>query len=476
MVGCPYGRRVATSAYLDVTTLRLAPGGTAQCRVAVTNHGTVVESYSVRVTGALAPYASVDQSTVSLYPGTEGTAVVTFSLPVGAPVDAGDVPFAVVVEPHENPADVSIPEGVVTVDVHDALTAELTPRTSHGKGRSRHALAIDNRGNRLVVLAFEGRDPDAQLTFRFRPERLRVAPGTAAFTAVTVRANERIWRGPSMTRTFALTATEVDPDALPATPDGPAVAGPPATPVAAVDGTMVQDATLPTWLGRAILAAVVGVAALAAAWFFLLRPTIESTAEKVVAAPLKKVADQATKANEAAAAAREDASAAQEQAGSADNAAGKAAETADETRQDREQEQLAQAQQQALAGEPFNRRLAVAAPAGEVVTNSYTVPPGRILRITDLVFESPGNVGRLEVRREDQVLLSFQPENFRDLDQHFVSPIIFDAGEELVVRLSCTTPAEGDNQCRNAAYVGGSLAAKPKPSAKPKSPSQQAGG
>ncbi len=467
---------MATSAYLDVTTLRLAPGGTAQCRVSVTNHGTVVESYSIRVTGVLAPFASVDRSTVSLYPDTEGEAVITFTLPVGAPVDAGDVPFAVVVEPHENPADVAVPEGVVAIEAHDALTAELTPRTSHGKKRSRHALAIDNRGNRPVVLAFAGKDPDAQLDFKFRPERLRVAPGTAAFAAVSVRATERIWRGPSMTRTFGLTATEVDPDALPGTPDGPDFASPPATPVAAVDGTMVQDATLPTWLGRAVLAGVVGVATLAAVWFLLLRPTIESTAEKVVAEPLKKVSQQASQASEAAEAARQDASAAQEKAGSADSAADKAADTATQSKQDRAEEELAEAQQQALAGDPFNRRLAVAAAAGNAVTNSYTVPPGKILRVTNLVFESPGNVGRLEVRRDDQVLLSFQPENFRDLDQHFVSPIIFTAGEELILRLSCTTPAQGDNQCRNAAYVGGSLAAKPKPVKKPKPASQQAGG
>jgi hypothetical protein len=253
-------------------------------------------------------------------------------------------------------------------------------------------------------------------------------------------------------------------------------AAPPAIPVVAVDGSMVQDATLPPWLNRAILAAVVGVAALAAVWFLLLRPTIESTAQEVVAEPLRKVAEQAGEARQAAEEASQDASAAQEQAGSAGSAADKAADTATETRQDREQEQLVEAQQQALAGEPFNERLAVATGAGDTVTDTYTVPTGKILRVTDLVFESPGNVGRLEVRRDDQVLLSFQPENFRDLDQHFVSPIIFTAGEELVLRMSCTTPAQGDNQCRNAAYVGGSLADKPKPPAKPKPASQQAGG
>ena len=77
------------------------------------------------------------------------------------------------------------------------------------------------------------------------------------------------------------------------------------------------------------------------------------------------------------------------------------------------------------------------------------------------------------------MLLALQTENFRDLvDQHFVSPIIFVERERVVVRLQCTTPAPGDNQCRNAVYVGGSLAPKPKPAGtgKPTTPPQTSAG
>ncbi|GAA5024711.1 hypothetical protein [Actinopolymorpha pittospori] len=489
---------MATSAYLDMTALQLTPGGSVQCRVAVTNHGSVVESYNLRVTGDLATFASVEPPTLSLYPDAEGSATLTFDLPVDAPVEAGDIPFAVVVEPHEHPGDVAVPEGTVTVQARDALTGELTPRTSHGRRRARHSLAVDNRGNRAVTLEFAGKDPDALLGFRFRPERLRIAPGTAAFVTVDVRAVDRIWRGTPATRTFTVHALDVAAareqgdrvaPALAAT--GPASAtvtaapapGPaqpgvgrtprratPREPVVSVDGTMLQDVTLPSWLGRAVLATVAGAVALVALWFLAIRPAIQSTAQDAVADPLNQIRQEVGQARTVAEEANRQAGAAQEQAGSANSAAGEAknsagtaAETLQSQRQEREREQVAQAQQEALAGAPFNRRLPVVADPGDTVNATYTVPRGQVLRVTDLVFESPGDAGVLQVLRNDQVLLSLQPENFRDLDQHFVSPIIFTERQRLIVRLTCTTPAPGDSACRNATYVGGSLAARPTP-------------
>lgn len=488
-----------------MTALRLTPGGSVQCRVAVTNHGSVVESYNLRVTGDLATFASVEPSTLSLYPDAEGSATLTFDLPVDAPVEAGDVPFAVVVEPREHPGDVAVPEGTVTVQARDALTGELTPRTSHGRRRARHSLAVDNRGNRAVTLEFAGKDPDALLGFRFRPERLRIAPGTAAFVTVDVRAVDRIWRGTPVTRTFTVHALDAAAPREPAdrvapslATSGPASAPPPESPASAtaatvpapaqpgagrtprrvtprepvvsVDGTMVQDATLPSWLGRAVLATVAGAAALVALWFLALRPAIQSTAQDAVAAPLNQIRQEVGQARTAAEDANRQAGAAQEQAGSASSAAGEAkdsagtaAETVQSQRQEREREQMAETQQEALAGAPFNRRLPVVANPGDTVNATYTVPRGQVLRVTDLVFESPGDAGVLQVLRNDQVLLSVQPENFRDLDQHFVSPIIFTERQRLIVRLTCTTPAPGDSACRNATYVGGSLAARPTP-------------
>ena len=61
---------------------------------------------------------------------------------------------------------------------------------------------------------------------------------------------------------------------------------------------------------------------------------------------------------------------------------------------------------------------------------------GRTLYITDLVFSNPNaSTGALRLRRSGQDLMVLRLENFRDLDFHFVSPIVVGPGQQL--RLAC---------------------------------------
>lgn len=85
---------------------------------------------------------------------------------------------------------------------------------------------------------------------------------------------------------------------------------------------------------------------------------------------------------------------------------------------------------------------------------SFLVPEGQTLSITDLILENPdGNTGRLSIGRNDTVLLEVGLENFRDLDYHFVSPIVFRAGQRLVLRAECADAAA----CSPALYYVGSI-------------------
>jgi hypothetical protein len=85
---------------------------------------------------------------------------------------------------------------------------------------------------------------------------------------------------------------------------------------------------------------------------------------------------------------------------------------------------------------------------------SFTVPEGQTLLITDLILENPeGDSGSMTVSRGDAVLLDVRLDNFRDLDYHFVTPIVIDAGEELVLQASCANGAS----CSPALYYVGSI-------------------
>lgn len=459
----PYCHGVATSAHLDVQDLTVVPGSTATCQVTVANRGTIVEAYSLRVVGELGAYATVEPATLSLYPETEATAVVTIDVPRGAPLAAGDVPFAVVVEPQEHPNDVVVPEGMAHVQSFGDLTAELTPRTSHGRKVGHHSLAVDNRGNQPVVLSLAGKDPDGALDFRFSPQTLTVEPNSASFAKVRVRNVERLWRGASRTRSFSVVATLASA-AAPA--GGRAAPGlfEQATPVASVEGMTVQDATLPPWLGKAIL----GVAALAlgcaALWLFAMRPAIQSTAQQAVEKPLVVIQNAAEKAQKQAVEAKGEAKQAKASAGKAEEDTKKVTQTIISGGKDNTYlENIIKTQAEALAGTPYFERYVIRATPGNTTNTAvYRVPKGKRLRVTEVFFESTGGTGSLQFRKGDDIIHQVEPQTFRNIfDQHYISPVVFEEGERVVIQLTCAQPIIGQTRCENAVSVGGSVANKP---------------
>ena len=67
---------------------------------------------------------------------------------------------------------------------------------------------------------------------------------------------------------------------------------------------------------------------------------------------------------------------------------------------------------------------------------------GKSIYITDLVFSNPkAGSGELRLLRDDEELLVLQLDNFRDLDFHFVTPIVF--GDDEPLRLDCQGTCEG---------------------------------
>jgi hypothetical protein len=85
-----------------------------------------------------------------------------------------------------------------------------------------------------------------------------------------------------------------------------------------------------------------------------------------------------------------------------------------------------------------------------------------VFSLTDLVLSNPrGHEGLLTLRRGDEVLLQNDLANFRDWDNHFVSPLVFAPGQPLRVSVECTTPTEG---CDAAVLVSGFSKPAPAPS------------
>ncbi len=400
---------MGASASLTPGSVPVVPGTEASAELRVRNTGSVVDELTFEIVGDAAAWSTVEPPKVSLFPGADATARVVFRPPRDASAPAGSVAYGVRVQSREDPAGTVTEEGTVEVAPFSLVALELVPRTVRGRRAAATDIAVENRGNAPANLTLSASDPDRLLAFDVASPGLAVAPGEAAFTKLRIRPVSRFRRGPAQTRTFQVVAE-----------DGESVA-------ATADGMMMQEATEPPWLRRAVLWSILGVIALVALWFALVKPTVRSAAKDAVkpeTTPATIGADNGKPAGGGSGSSGSGSS------GSGDAASGTATDSG-----------------AAGTGRPIDGRLALT----ETGEQSFTVPNGQTLQITDIVLQNPaGNAGPLQIRRDDSALLVVELGNFRDLDYHFVAPIVFTSGQKLVLAASCTSPS-----CTPGAYFAG---------------------
>lgn len=430
---------MSTAARFDVERVSVVPGMEASCQLTVANNGGIVEAYSFQPVGDLAQFTTVEPDRLSLYPGTEGSVTLRFNAPRDARVRAGEAPFGVVVTPVEQPDGRVVPEGLLDVQPFAETTAELTPRTSQARLWAKHSLALDNRGNLPVEATVTGGDPDGRVRVRCKPEIVPVDPGEAAFTKVRVSTRPVMWKGAAQTRPFRLLVESAEQPPIP------------------VDGQVVQEPIFPRGTGKALAVVAACVAALVALWFGLLKPTIKSTAQEAVKTPVAQASQAAAEAKQQAQQANKQAEVASSNAVQANRKASAAAKAGGAA------EAAAKGD---AAVKPFGQRMSVDAPKGETRETTYEVPKNKVVTVTDLVFESTGDTGSVRLLRNKDELITVRPQDYRTLDQHFVSPIVFTEGEQIVLQLTCGKPSKG-KECHNALYVGGTVEPEPKSSPKP---------
>lgn len=400
---------------------RVAPGRPASFELRVRNTGTVVDELTFEPLGDAAAWVSVEPPVLPLFPGAEETVRVTVTPPRASTTPPGPTVFAVRAASREDPAGSAVAEATLEVEAFTDLFAELVPRTARGRRKGTTDLAVDNRGNQAVALALSGGDADGALQIALEPPALTAEPGTATFSEVVIRPAKRFWRGPSKTLPFQLIAERGD-------------GGEPLV----VDGTMVQEAVLPKWLLRMLLLLLLLLLLLVPIWFAFLKPNIESTAKEA-----------------ARDAAEEEVAAALEEAGGGGGGGGGGGDETTTTTVPTTATTLAPGGAGDV-GEPLAFRLDPSAGPGGSNVDSFTVPAGQLLRLTDIVLQNPqGDTGRLEVRRDGDVLLTLALQNFRDIDYHFVAPILFTEGSSLQLSLVCDAVTAPSTSCRpSGSFVG----------------------
>ncbi|MEO8266946.1 MAG: hypothetical protein ABI706_15695, partial [Ilumatobacteraceae bacterium] len=297
---------MGSSASLDRPELAVEPGQEVSAQLRVRNNGSVVDQFTFEGLGAGAAWIEAEPEVLSLFPGAEGTVTVHFRPPKSPNTAPGPTPFGIKVVSGEDPTGSAVEEGVITVGRFADRTVEIYPVTARGRRKGQFEIAVDNRGNAPIEVEFSGADPENACRYEFARQALIVEPGTAHFTKFEVIPHDTFWKGPPKTHQFQVLVTERARHAeLPA----PQMVGAPAAPTAppgattmpipvvgpkpeTVNGTLLQEALVPPWLIKAIIAVIALLLILWILWITLFKPTVESAAKDAVAAPLASLNDK----------------------------------------------------------------------------------------------------------------------------------------------------------------------------------------
>jgi hypothetical protein len=434
--------------------LTVEPGDEATCEIRLRNTGQIVDQFTIDVLGDVGPWASVEPEVVRLFPDAEGTAVLTVRPPRLSTVTAGPHSFGLRIWSREDPEGSVVEEGIVDVATFTDTLAELVPRTSRGRRKSSHKLAVDNRGNAPLNVDLSAWDPDNLLGFDVTPPTVVSEPGTATFVNVKVKPKDRFLKGSPKTMPFQVIVDDSGEKSVYA------------------DGTMVQEQLLPPWLLPAVLAAVALLIIAVTLWLTMLKPEVQSTAretaEDTVEEPLRQASAQiaalAQKLGEEpppplttetstttttipggadGAGATADGDPGSTGADPAATAAGTAGTTPGE----------------GPLGRAVDGRLEA---TPESQTAFFVVPEGKVLSITDIFLQNPeGDSGTLRIQRDDKRLIVVRLDNFRDLDYHFASPLVFTAGQKFTLDVVCQNPPGASDGTLRPGAAGSAETAPP---------------
>jgi hypothetical protein len=237
---------VAIIATLDPANLAVEPGAQASLTVKVRNNGTIVDRFELSAVGPLAAWAHAEPASLSLFPGQEGEARITFAPPRESLPRSGTYPYGIRVRAAADPAGATVEEGRVTVGPFTQTSAEIVPQTSRGSRGGRHEVIVVNRGNAPLDVIVGAADPDRLIDFAVRPDRLVIGPGERGGATVRASARDTFFLGSKQSHPFNVEIRPGKDEPIP------------------LRGTFLQGPILPSWLVPAAGIALVAIVALVA--------------------------------------------------------------------------------------------------------------------------------------------------------------------------------------------------------------------
>jgi hypothetical protein len=439
---------VTTSAELDRPTVVVTPGEEAATTLAVRNDSDIVEAYEFEALGQCAPWTTVKPARLSLYPGTTENVTVLLRPPRSPDVPAGEWPLGIRVLPVERPQNTVVSESIVIIEPFVQTNAELVPQRRRGWRSARYSVSLRNLGNTAVTVSLSAAETEGQLRFRVPRQIPEIGPGALESIRLRARARKLIWFGTPVTRAFRISADADTTTDRPGAPDAPVRHD--------LDGELVQLPLLPRWL-LALLAALL---ALVIAWFMLVRPTIRSAAGEAAEDRVQQIAEEASQpGGTGTGAGGTGTGGAQPQTGGAPTSQPPAGGNPQPGEG---------APQPAAVGRQHSATIEVRTNPGTRGAVNYTIPPGTVFRITDILLaNAQGDEGLMTIVFGERTITTIALETFRNQDYHWVTPIEVPEGANVNAIVTCTkpgTPATGvqARSCLQLLNVSGELVDLPR--------------
>jgi hypothetical protein len=196
---------------VDVTPRQAAviPGQQHPVTITITNTGTVIGGYTVRILGADPGWVTLDAEQISLFPDESRTLVATVTPPQGIP--AGARRLAIQVRELTPPESSSITEIDLTVPSAKSMQLRVDPLAVTAGRSATFSLVIENTGNTPIDGVLAGDDPENKVGFRFEPERVRLSPGEHSVVDMRAKARRHVTGSPAV-RMLGVYLDELPPD------------------------------------------------------------------------------------------------------------------------------------------------------------------------------------------------------------------------------------------------------------------------
>jgi len=200
-------QRAGVQIRLENDLIKVAPGSAESTVFVVKNLGTKVEEFRFLVNGP--EWVIAEPATVSVYPGQEATGAVQAAPPRTPDCAAGVAPFQLTVTSALHSHLSGSAAGRVDVAPYYEFAAQLDPSSSRGRGWTRHAITLNNRGNTPLRILLDSADVADGLRLSLSAVT-EVEPGAVTEVPVAVHGRRR-WFGRPESRTFAVVAEPPKP-------------------------------------------------------------------------------------------------------------------------------------------------------------------------------------------------------------------------------------------------------------------------